>query len=74
MKYKSKSSDEIRYAEAMIHLDGPNAGQVIEMSEEELAAEQGITVEELKEARSKVLAKVYSYILGWRHKNGPKRM
>ena len=36
---------------------------MIEASDEELAAEQGITVEELREARSKALAKAYSFIL-----------
>ena len=63
MKDKSESSGEIRFAEAKIFIDGPNAGQVIEASDEELAAEQGIKVEELREARSIALAKAYSFIL-----------
>ena len=56
---------EITCFEAKITLDGPDAGQTINVSEEELAAKQGITVEQLREAQAKLLARVYALILSW---------
>ncbi len=46
-------------------LDGSDTGQTINVSDEELAAKQGITVEQLRDAQAKLLAKVYAYILSW---------
>lgn len=46
-------------------LDGSDAGQTINVPDEELAAKQGITVEQLRDAQAKLLAKVYAYILSW---------
>jgi hypothetical protein len=57
--------DKITCFEAKITLDGPDAGQTINVSDEELAAKQGITVEQLREAQTKLLAKVYALILSW---------
>lgn len=67
MKNSQKLDDpkQLVFAQATIKIDGPNTGRVINVSDEELATEQGITIEQLKEARAKVLARVYAYILSW---------
>ena len=57
--------DKITCFEAKITLDGPDAGQTINVSDEVLAAKQGITVEQLREAQAKLLARVYALILSW---------
>jgi hypothetical protein len=57
--------DKITCFEAKITLDGPDAGQTIDVSDEELAAKQEITVEKLKDVQAKLLAKVYALILSW---------
>ena len=57
--------DRITCFEAKITLDGPDAGQTVNTSDEELAASQGITVEQLQDIQAKLLARVYAYILSW---------
>lgn len=46
-------------------VDDSGSRQADHVPDEELAAEQGIIVEQLQEVRGKVLAKVYAYILSW---------
>jgi hypothetical protein len=57
--------NKITCFEAIITLDGPDAGETVNTSDEELAAKQGITVEQLREAQAQMLAKVYALILSW---------
>jgi hypothetical protein len=46
-------------------LDRSDTGQTINVSDEELSAKQGFTVEQLREEQAKLLARVYAYILSW---------
>ena len=48
-------------------LDGSDTGQSVDTSDEGLAAKQGITMEQVKDAQAKLLAKVYALILSWPH-------
>jgi hypothetical protein len=47
------------------HSDRTDAGQSTRASDEALAAERGISVEQLRKERAKALARVYAYILSW---------
>lgn len=63
--HKQDDSKKLVLFKATLHLDGPTAGQTIETPDEELAVQQGVTVEQLRDARAKVLARVYALILSW---------
>lgn len=62
---KPDYSKGLGYFQASIQLDGQNTGQATQIPDEELAAQQGITIEQLRDARAKILARVYAYILSW---------
>lgn len=62
---KNDSSKGLVFFQTSIHLDGSHVAEMTQTPDEELAAQQGIIIEQLRDVRAKVLAKVYAYILSW---------
>jgi hypothetical protein len=61
----SKRTDINSHIERTAMVNDSRFLQANHVPDEELAADQGISVEELRKARAKVLARAYAYILSW---------